>query len=515
MPPSRDQEVIGFLVFCGVLLVLDRISNQFRNGSFEGILLLIAIVWVACWSGIRSALAGCAVLVFYAWAIFHFHFPITAMHPERATSSLISTAITYPLLAVIAGLVQNKLRDAGIREFDANVAAKSESEQRRLAEAELWASEEMLRLIVHSSIDAVIGIDEHGTITTWNPNAEKLFGWSSVESVGHSITDRIVPRSGNERNPPEFLAFLTKERPPEPRSLLEFNALTKAGTEISVELYVAEHKTASGTLFIAFARDISDRKQAEEAVQELNTRLEERVAERTAQLEAANEELLGFTYSVSHDLRAPLRAIVANSRIVCDEAKGSIDPANQERLLRLEASALKMAELIENLLQFARIGQVPLHYQEVDLTAMAEKIAEDLKSHREGRVTIHPGMVVHGDPEMIKLALYNLMENAWKYTQDGETPDVEVGLTSPRTFYVRDRGIGFDMQYEPKIWEPFERLHLDSQYPGTGIGLANSKRIIARHGGKVWAESAPGKGTTIYFQMGGRKAPKERVGYAS
>lgn len=512
IPPPPEREWVGVLGILGLIAMIDRFSVPFPFlMRFAGLLYLLAIVYVACWAGIRAALEGSALLIFYVWLIYHVSFSPYARDPTRATGALVATAIFYPLFAVIAGVVQNKLRAAGVREYDARVAAHSELLQRRIAEAELWASEEMRRLIVDSSIDAVVGLDKLARITVWNPNAEKLFGWSQEEAIGSLATERLISPISTGRYAAELRSFFETGSAPVLRQQFEWLAATKSGTTVDVEIYVADHKTEKGPVYILFIRDISDRKRAEQAIQELNASLEERVAERTKQLEAANEELLGFTYSVSHDLRAPLRAIVSNSRIVVEEAKESLDKASVERLKRLEINALKMAELIDNLLQYARIGQVQLTSQEVDLSSMAAGIAADLIAKAGGAVAIQPGLVVDGDPEMIKMVLFNLMENAWKYVRPNVPADVEVGSTPEGAFFVRDHGIGFDMQYVNKVWEPFERLHRDSEYPGTGIGLANSKRIVERHGGAIWADSVPGKGTTMYFDLDGRTNPSGHV----
>ena len=242
-------------------------------------------------------------------------------------------------------------------------------------------------------------------------------------------------------------------------------------------------------------------KASHEKLIQLNASLEERVAERTHQLEVANNELLGFTYSMSHDLRTPLRSIVSNSRMACDEAREHVSEATYARIRRVEGSALKMAQLIDNLLQYARLGQLPLNTRDVDLSGMAGQIADDLRAAGEGDVVIEPGMVVRADPEMIELVMLNLMENSWKYVRHGLRPHIEVGATADGAIFVRDQGIGFDMKYVDKVWQPFERLHVDQEYPGTGIGLANCKRIVSRHGGKMWAESALDRGTTIYFDL--------------
>ncbi len=499
-PPTVKREWIGFLGFFLLLVAIDRFSTYVFYLSAAGLIYWAAIVFVACWAGLRSALASCLVLIVYAWLIFHFHFSAFGKDPSKADSSIISTAIFYPSVAIIAGIVQNKLRLSAIREFDARKAADEEFEQRRITEAELWASEEIRKLIIDSSVDAIIGIGSDGTITLWNPNAERLFGWTKTEALGRNLDETLI-LPGDRPDHADGIERTHALSGAAPRTPIEVVARTKNGTSISVELYVADHRTESGSLHLAYVRDISERKRSELAIQELNARLEDRVAERTAQLEAANAELVGFTYSVSHDLRAPLRAIVANSRIVREDTAGMLDSESSERLQRLEANALKMAELIENLLQFARIGQVAPQLQAVDLTEMAKTIAHEVDPGGVGTFNIHSEMRAKGDAEMLHLVLFNLIENAWKYVKPGEKPNIEVGQIADGTFYVKDEGIGFDMKYVEKVWEPFERLHRDSDYPGTGIGLANAKRIISRHGGRMWAESTPEVGTTMYFTI--------------
>ena len=499
--PAALDEILGFLGFVALLVLVDRFSTYVYYIAIAGLIYLVAVVYMVFRTGLRSALGACLVLDVYSWLIYTYH--ISAFPKSRAnpTAAIISTAIMFPLFVLVAALVQKKLRDAAGRERDARAAADAESEQRRIAEAELWASEEMRRLIVDSALDAVIGVDPDRTINLWNPNAERLFGWTRAECLGSPIGDRIVPVVKARSRRSENARVLEFGEAPIGRAPVEMTALTKSGDEIDVEIYVVVHQAENGKQLLAFVRDIGERKRAEREIRELNARLEERVNERTAQLEAANSELVGFTYSVSHDLRVPLRAIVANSRMVSEDAKDRLDSGNLDRLKRLENNALKMADLIESLLQFARVGQIALELQEIDLSAMAQEIADELKAGREGVAEIEEGLVSRGDPEMIKLVLLNLMENAWKYTPPSQAPHVEVGATADGAYFVRDQGIGFDMQFVDKIWEPFERLHRDSEYPGTGIGLANCKRIVARHGGKIWAESEEGRGTTIYFSL--------------
>ena len=502
--PTPKEEWLGALSILALIIFLDRFSTYITNVTFAGLIYLIAIVLVACRAGIRPALVGCGFLVLYAWVVFHYPISVVGRDHSRMNSAVIGTAIFYPAFAVIAGIVQDKLTKSAIRENEARAAADTESVQRRIAEAELWASEEMRRLIIDSCLDAVIGLTESGLITFLNPNAEELFGWKQSEAIGSQFSDKIVLRGKRPISVGDLQTYAEPDCDSSPRKQIELTAVTKSGVELAIELYVARHKSGADPVYIVFARDISERKFAERAIRDLNASLEQRVAERTAQLEAANSELIGFTYSVSHDLRTPLRAIVSNSRILSEESKALLDQSALSHLRRLEANALKMSQLIENLLSFARIGQVALNIQNVDLTAMASDIGEELKSKKEGTIDVQRGLVVQGDPEMIKMILFNLIENAWKYVLPNQAPVVEVGSTPEGAIYVRDHGIGFDMRYVDKVWEPFERLHRDSEFPGTGIGLANSKRIVTRHGGRMWTESKPGVGTTLYFELASR-----------
>ncbi|MFY9232979.1 MAG: ATP-binding protein [Fimbriimonadaceae bacterium] len=236
--------------------------------------------------------------------------------------------------------------------------------------------------------------------------------------------------------------------------------------------------------------------------------LEQKVAERTADLQQANEELQSFCYSISHDLRAPMRNIVGSSRIIIEDLGPRLDPEARENLLSIGVSANRLAQLVDDLLNHARIGHSAMNLEKASLSAMAEGIAAELLALDWGypiEFDIEPNMTVVCDVELIRLALRNLMENSCKYAHEGRILNVRVGETRRKgmpVYYVRDNGIGFDMQYIEKIFQPFQRLHRDVDYPGTGIGLANVKRVMDRHAGDLWAEGEVGKGATFYFMLG-------------
>jgi len=245
-----------------------------------------------------------------------------------------------------------------------------------------------------------------------------------------------------------------------------------------------------------------ERARSDSRLRELNAELEARVKARTAELEAAVRELEGFTYSVSHDLRAPLRAIISTSHILRAEHAGSLDEDGVVLLERQGNAARRLGDLIDELLQLSRIGRAQMVVEPLDLSEIARVIAEEIQ--RVPRTTpirfeIEPNLRARGDIRLVRFVYLNLLENAAKFSPNGGS--IRVGQQDG-AFFVADEGVGFDMQYEHKLWLPFERLVLDSEFPGTGIGLANVRRIVERHGGRTWAESVAGKGATFWFTLG-------------
>lgn len=282
---------------------------------------------------------------------------------------------------------------------------------------------------------------------------------------------------------------------------------------VFVELYKKneELKRQAELIHEAELRD-AERKQREreqekeqERMLALQGELELRVAERTAQLVAANAEMEAFCYSVSHDLRAPLRAIMSTSMILLQDSHGKLEPDEIDQLRRQSNAAKKLGSLIDDLLQLSRLGRKKMELEDIDVSGLSNEICADLLprySDRKLKCRVQPGMRACADLGLLRILLHNLLDNAFKYSPDGGRVCVSVESTgNDQVFSIQDSGIGFDMKYAKKLFLPFERLVLDREFPGTGIGLALSHRIVLRHGGKLWAEGSPGKGSTFRFTL--------------
>ena len=372
-----------------------------------------------------------------------------------------------------------------------------------------------LSSIVESSDDAIIGKDLTGKVVSWNAGAQRMFGYDAGEIVGASIEILLAPD-----RPDEEQRILENVKRGETH-VYETVRMRKDGRPVNVSLAVSPIRDAHGNVVgvSSIARDITERKRAEEQILKLNAELEHRVQMRTAELTAANQELEAFTYSVAHDLRAPLRHIDAFTRILQEDFAGTFPPEAAQLLATIRHGSENMSHLVNDLLNLAHVGRQEMKKERISLNPIIDEVIGELHRETHGRHIewqIAQLPLVNGDPGLLKQVFANLFSNAVKYTRPRKNAIIEIGLrmmNDEPVIFVRDNGVGFNMKYADKLFGVFQRLHRAEEFEGTGVGLAIVERVVKRHGGHIWAESEVGKGATFYFTLDGIEVgPAENAG---
>lgn len=379
---------------------------------------------------------------------------------------------------------------------------------RERSEQVLRDREHDYRTLAENLPDNIIRYDRDGRAVFINPELERTLGISAAQRIGKRVReyhtdgsfetyaqaiDTVLASGRNQ----EF-EFVMRRPGEEPR-IYNMNMIAERG----------EYGEVAGVL--AISREITDRKRAEDQIRKLNQELEQRVIERTAALEAANKELEAFSYSVSHDLRTPLRAIDGFSHILLDDYADRLDDEGKRLLKVVRDNTRRMGQLIDDILNFSRTGRLELAFREIDMTKLVTEVVKELApagSESGLQVEIAALPKARGDAAMLRQVFVNLLSNAIKFSRDREVRKIEVGAQTrdgDAVYYVKDNGVGFDMRYGHKLFGVFQRLHSVNEFEGTGIGLAIVKRIVSRHGGRVWAESGTGQGSTFYFSLSGRE----------
>jgi PAS domain S-box-containing protein len=396
----------------------------------------------------------------------------------------------------------------------ANEQLRMEIAAREQMAQALQTSEARYRVVVDSQSELICRWRPEGTITFVNEAYCRYFDKTREDLIGHSFMP-LIPQE-HQAGVQAHFASLGKDNPVDsyehqviaPNGQIRWQRWTN---------HAVFNEQGEIVEFQSVGNDVTERRQVEMELKRYREHLEELVAKRTAELQATNKELEAFSYAIAHDLRSPLRSITSFSQILKADAAQKLNDGEIDSLNRVITAGKYMAQLIDDILRLANITQQEMHFSNIDVSALCQQVAARLnQSESERSVTwnIAPGINVWGDQKAVSILIDNLLENAWKFTRDSSNAAIEVGLIreqSMEAFFVKDNGVGFDMQYVDKLFRAFERLHSPRQFEGTGIGLATVRHIIERHGGKIWAQATEGKGATFYVSLPKREESRKRV----
>jgi PAS domain S-box-containing protein len=475
-------------VACGISLLL-------YNNKFEGVefpLFLIAVAVTVWYAGVGPAIL--ALILSSLTFNYYFTEPRYTFYVNRSDLPYYVVFILFALLITWFAALR--------RRVERNLVESRDELQREVA---IRTQQANLLNLTH---DTIFVRDMNDVITYWNRGAQELYGWTAEEAIGkrsHDLLKTIFPAPADER--------INDRLEPIRAELLrmgrwdgELRHTKVDGSEVVVSSRWSLQRDERGDPIAVLEtnNDVTERKRREDEIRGLNQQL----ARRSTELEGTNKELEAFAYSISHDLRAPLRHMVGYTELLQKHAAQTTDDKGRRYMLTILDAAKRMGTLIDDLLAFSRIGRAETRETMVSLDQLVKEVQSELMHDTEGRNLIWKvGTLpdLYGDRSMLKLVLVNLVSNAVKFTRTRSSPEIEIGSNEVKSdgvvVFVRDNGVGFDMKYVNKLFGVFQRLHRVDEFEGTGIGLATVQRIIHRHGGRVWAEGHVGSGATFYLSL--------------
>jgi PAS domain S-box-containing protein len=494
------SDVLIFLSYSSMPLALAYFVRQRKDFPYRWLLGMFAAFIMACGT---THLMGAIVLWRPLYGLD------ALLKAATAFISVITAIALWPLIPHALKLPSptqlRRINEELQTEITERKCVEEALRQAKQAAEDGLQKERMIRAaIVEFSEDAIVSKTLDGIITSWNQAAEKMFGYRSEEIIGRSVC-LLIP-SEHQAMEESLLAAIGRS---ESVKLHETERVRKDGGRITVSVTISPIRDNAGRVVGAskIARDVTERKQAEQEIRRLNADLERRVVERTAELTTANRELDSFSYAVSHDLRAPLRAMCGFSQALIEDYGSQLQGEAMVYLEQIDIAGRKMSDLIDGLLVLSRSTRCKLRQDAVDLSALSERLLAELMEsapERQVAVQVEAGLQVHGDLRMVEVMMRNLLGNAWKYTAHAPAPSIRVYAEQQdgaRRFCVADNGAGFDMAHANRLFQPFQRLHRQEEFPGIGIGLATVQRIVHRHGGVIEARGEPGKGAAFYFTL--------------